>query len=281
MASMADDQLFDFDTGPSQAKMMRQLRGIESKIEENSTMNGEFTENRGKTVWEDGLIAHGLKEAPPPTECEKQDEAVLKALLEKQQIRKQKANQRRERDGEDSDEDEEEDEDDEIFQKYRSNRLGELKKVAHEKQKKQYIGQQIETIVAVDFKEKVALRSLKNPVVMLIFRGSKDCDTLANLLAPLASKFPSVSFVRIEASESLRGVPKEDCPIVMVYKGGKVRGQFRKLVGFAGEKTTADIIEWKLSQLGIISTSIQEDPTPRFQMAKVRGRQGADSDDEL
>ena len=87
----------------------------------------------------------------------------------------------------------------------------------------------------------------------------------------------------MEASQSLKNVPKEDCPIVMVYKKGRVVGQFSKLKSFCGPKTTSDVIEWDLSRLRIITTKLKEDPRPAFKMNLGRGkrRKGDDSDDDF
>jgi len=266
-----DDESFKFETGPTPEAMLRQMRGVEGHIEKNSQWGQEFTENRGKTVWEDGLIAHGLKEAPPPTDCEKADEAILEAYLDKQELEKKKsAKEKSESDLSDSDE--------EFFKSYRNHRIQEMKGAAEDG------GKALETIVAPDFEEKVVIKSLKSPVVMLIFSGSQECDALSALLLPLSFKFKNVTFLRIEANSMLRNVPKEDCPIVMVYRKGKVIGQFTKLKSFHGSKTTSDVIEWDLSRLGIIETELEEDPRPKFSITssgKGSSRNNNNDDDDF
>eukprot|EP00467_Chlorarachnion_reptans_P009734 CAMPEP_0114506514 /NCGR_PEP_ID=MMETSP0109-20121206/11466_1 /TAXON_ID=29199 /ORGANISM="Chlorarachnion reptans, Strain CCCM449" /LENGTH=237 /DNA_ID=CAMNT_0001685103 /DNA_START=14 /DNA_END=724 /DNA_ORIENTATION=- len=237
--------------------MARQMRGIEGMIEEDSQWNGEFTEDRGKTVWEDGLIAHGLKEAPPETGSEKSDKIILQKFLERQEKEKKGAHQRRRETvdnnrneaGEDESDDEDEDDDD-FFRQYRALRIGELKNSARRQRNGKHEEanssgtQSIETILAQEFKERVVENSFDSPVAMLIYNGSKESDEMARLVRPLAFKFPTVTFLKMEASEMLRGVPKEDCPILMLYKKGKVIGQFAKLKSFHGPKTTTDVIEW-------------------------------------
>ena len=87
-----------------------------------------------------------------------------------------------------------------------------------------------------------------------------------------------------EASPMISNLPREDCPIVMVYRNGKVTGQFVKLKSFAGPKTTTDIVEWDLARLGVLQTKLTEDPRPSFRIKKTnRGRTArarADDGDE-
>eukprot|EP00466_Bigelowiella_natans_P004745 jgi/Bigna1/74080/fgenesh1_pg.27_\ len=270
-----------FENGPSQAKMMRQLKGIEGPIEEDSQWNGEFTEERGKTVWEDGLIAHGLKEAPPPTDCEKSDEYVLEKFLERQEkenkgkskyndVGKSKHTTTAQRDGNSDDEEEDSDEDDDEFlRRYREQRISEMKNKAQQLEKREDSSSEedLQTLISLDFKEKVVMKSQKSPVIMLLFSGSKECDTMIALLKPLISKFPKVSFVKMPCSDAA-GVPKEDCPVLMVYNGGKVIGQFAKLKSFHGPKTTSEVIEYDLARLGVLETTLEEDPRPRFKMRR-------------
>mmetsp|Transcript_22352 Transcript_22352/g.43452 ORF Transcript_22352/g.43452 Transcript_22352/m.43452 type:complete len:172 (+) Transcript_22352:632-1147(+) len=134
---------------------------------------------------------------------------------------------------------------------------------------KEQAEQTLETISHPDFKEKIVVGSIHHPVVMLIFSGSTECAILAKLLKTLSFKFPKISFFKIEQSEMLRNVPKEDCPIVMVYNNGVVIGQFVKLDAFAGAKTTSEVVEWKLSKLGILKTTLEDDPMPRFQIRRT------------
>mmetsp|Transcript_36696 Transcript_36696/g.67777 ORF Transcript_36696/g.67777 Transcript_36696/m.67777 type:complete len:295 (-) Transcript_36696:191-1075(-) len=289
-----------FNTGPSKVAMARMKKGIDGMIEDKSQWNQEFKEGRGKTVWEDGLIAHGLKEAPAKTEGEILDEKVLQAYLNKQDIEKQNAKKKVEsssglnRCGScDSDTSLSDDDDTEFILKYRAMRLAEITGACGggeggnggvgDKGGTAIIRQQaeetLETISHPDFKEKVVVKSIHRPVVMLIFSGTKECDTLAKMLKTLSFKFKQVSFYQIEVSDMLRNVPKEDCPIVMVYNNGIVIGQFVKLDSFAGAKTTSEVVEWKLSKLGILKTTLEEDPMPRFQIRRTAKQQKDEIDD--
>jgi hypothetical protein len=61
----------------------------------------------------------------------------------------------------------------------------------------------------------------------------------------------------------------------------QVVGQFSKLKSFCGPKTTTDVIEWDLARLGILKTSLREDPRPAFKMKRTgKGKRRAESDDD-
>mmetsp|Transcript_16289 Transcript_16289/g.22842 ORF Transcript_16289/g.22842 Transcript_16289/m.22842 type:complete len:234 (-) Transcript_16289:120-821(-) len=230
----------------------------------------------------DGLIAHGLKEAPPPTDCEKSDEYVLKKFLERQEKESKarwKDNDERSKhatatrkDGGSEDEEEdsdEDDDDDEFLRRYKEQRISEMKNKAQQSETGEESSPEegLTTLISLEFKDKVVMKSQKSPVVMLLFSGSKECDTMIALIKPLVPKFPKVSFVKMHCSDAA-GVPKEDCPVLMVYIGGKVIGQFAKLKSFYGPKTTSEVIEYDLARLGVLETTLEEDPRPRFKMRR-------------
>mmetsp|Transcript_11445 Transcript_11445/g.17111 ORF Transcript_11445/g.17111 Transcript_11445/m.17111 type:complete len:275 (-) Transcript_11445:154-978(-) len=271
---MADEE---FDSGPTKAQMIRQMTGATGMIEDDSQMNGEFTENRGKTVWEDGLIAHGLKEAPGPTGSEIADKELLEAYLKRQENEKKK---REVGNSEESDLDEDED-DDALFDLYKSKRMLEMKTAQRKAiELKKESESMVKTIIALDFNMEVVEASEEIPVVLLIYRGSSECNTLNQLMRELAGKFKKVKFLRVKWSQHLKGVPIRDCPIMMVYRERTVIGQYSKLRGFAGPYTTARVVEWELAKLGILDSDLKADPRAEFRMVRNAAKGRDESEDE-
>eukprot|EP00808_Paulinella_micropora_P027358 g35195.t1 len=98
---------------------------------------------------------------------------------------------------------------------------------------------------------------------MLLFTddGNRDCVLMLNILAKLAVKFPQVKFVKFAPEvDDIKNFPLEDCPTLMCYRQGKVVGQFATLEAFNGRETTDSGVEWKLAQIGVLKTDLQDNP---------------------
>lgn len=151
--------------------------------------------------------------------------------------------------------------DDDTLEFYRRKRLQEL--MEDKKRKTNFGG--FKEIFGEMFEAEI--KQYDGPAVLLLYRpASEPCELMSRILSALAVKFPAVKFRKLLGILAVKDFPAENCPTVMAYMGGQVQGQFVKLDAFAGLKTNADVVEWCLSRLDILSTDLEEDP--RYVSAK-------------
>jgi hypothetical protein len=134
----------------------------------------------------------------------------------------------------------------------------------------------VKSITPEEFTSQVTLCLDRFTVMAMVIAGDPDSDLLLECLERLAEKLllqgvDSVKFIKLVAVEgAVRNFSRTDAPSLMVYHpGGKVAGQFRHLKAFAGKKTTPEVVEWKLSKLGIIQTELEADPTESFSVVHL------------
>jgi hypothetical protein len=80
------------------------------------------------------------------------------------------------------------------------------------------------------------------------------------LILTLSAKFVHTKFVRARATDAIPDYPDSKCPMLLVYKSGKVLRQFVGLEVFAGPKTDENDLEWALSKTGAVATEMIEAP---------------------
>lgn len=203
----------------------------------------------GKTEWEDALIKHGIMEAPKHKETE--DERQLKfqeSMAEHDPLANKTLDELDELEDEIGDED--------VLEAIRRKRLKELQEQAA----RERFGV-VQTLCRADYSREVTEGSKNSPVVCHLFsQGSPSCEVLDRCLASLAAKFKSVKFVRILGSEAIQGYPEARCPTVLVYQSGDMKKQFVGINAFGGQKASPDIVEWVLSSVGILETTLEKNP---------------------
>ena len=80
------------------------------------------------------------------------------------------------------------------------------------------------------------------------------------LLPQLASNFPAAKFVTLPARSAVPNWPDEKLPTLFCYQYGKLAHQLVGWEALGGGMLSAERIEWRLSQLGIIETDLDEEP---------------------
>lgn len=230
----------------------------------------------GKTEWEDALIKHGVRQAPVvgPTQEEletmDQENAAMvdhlagKSLAELDQL--------------------EDEYEDDVIETYRRRRLAELQADAL-KMKYGFVT----TISAQDFVPQVSEGSKQGAAVVchLFARGNESCELFDQCMEQVAKKFANVKFTRILGSDAIRGFPDSNCPTILIYDKGDMKKQFMGINAFGGRKMTPDVLEWVLSEWGILKTNLETDPRDAlFQMNRGKildlaaSNNDTDSDDD-
>lgn len=149
-------------------------------------------------------------------------------------------------------------EDREAFERYRLERLGEIRRATD--------GRSFGSVVSVgasDYVSEVTEASRQNWVVVVLWeQSSTACDILLSVIGRLATKFPLVKFVSGRADQVMAGNPPRDSlPITLVYHGGEVVHREVGISSFGGSRATADDVEWALSKIGVLETDLSEPPT--------------------
>lgn len=217
----------------------------------------------GKTEWEDALIKHGIMQAPEEQETEDekavrlQEEAASVDVFANKTLEELNAM--------------EDDADEDVLEVYRRQRLQQMKEEAA----RNIFGSLIQ-VGQTDYKESVTIASEKHPVVVhLMEAGSEECQLLNNCLSVVANKFRAVKFVKVIAQEAIANFPRTNCPTVLVYKDGNIVAQFVKMHAFAGRRTTPAVVEWVLSERGIIKTELETDPRLEVMRTKINSAAAA------
>jgi len=204
----------------------------------------------GKTEWEDALIKHGIKEAPPVVE-------------DPEDVHERELERKREADGDPlakkslEELDELEDEVDEsVLDAYRLKRIAEMKEAAVKKRFGTF-----KQISQTEFVAEVTKAPADAFVICHLFEFSKpECQLLNGILGRLATKFPDVKIVRIIGSECIANYPPNNCPTVIVYKAGDIALNVMGLQLFGGLKATDKTVEWFMAQKGIWKTTMKRSP---------------------
>lgn len=205
---------------------------------------------RAATDWEEALIKHGIKQAPPRVETE--DQRQLREI-EKMQSRDALAKKNLEELDDLEDELEED-----TLAAYRAKRVKELK----EKAMRNKFGV-VFKIHESEYKKEVTEASAEPGVwvvVHLFSTAVEECNLLSHCMDTLAAQFKAVKFVKIKANEAIPNYPESKCPCVLLYTKGDM---FEQLVGpglFGGTKMTPQSLEWGLSAFGVLQTELEENP---------------------
>lgn len=210
------------------------------------------------TEWNDILRAKGIL-PPKPKEAEITEDDLL--ALAEESIKKLVGNAEKSVEDMTLEElDELEDEESEkIAQQYRARRIAEMKAAAERSK----FGDLVD-ITSKEYKQEVNEAGKGIWVVVFLYKaGIPVCTRLQQHLRLLCRKFPAVKFVQSVSTNCIPNYPDKNLPSLFVYFEGDLKHQFVGPTIFGGETSTADDVEWALSQLGAVETELEENPRLR------------------
>jgi len=151
----------------------------------------------------------------------------------------------------------EDDADEDVLMRYRRQRLAELKAA---KQAAKFGA--VYQVTRTDFVAQVTEGSGEGQwvLVLLYVDASSACHLMFGPWGELARRFPAVKFMRGVAAEVIPNFPDTSTPAVLLYKDRECQKQLLGLEHWGGRCCNAEIIEWVLADLGVVSTELQEDP---------------------
>ena len=152
----------------------------------------------------------------------------------------------------------EDDEDEDFLEKYRQARLKEMQASAMVNQK---MVSGIPEISKNQWKDEVTESSKKGKVCVLLYKPGDDWSALLERnLIRVASKFPSVKFVKIVYSTAVSNFPEKSVPALLIYDGDKPIKQIIGVAVYSASKMTPEIVEWVLHCHDVVESKMEEDP---------------------
>lgn len=151
----------------------------------------------------------------------------------------------------------EDDVEEDTLASYRRQRLAELKAA----QKASKFGEVLQ-VARCDFVAQVTEGSANGQwvLVFLYVDSSTACQQFSRPWVEAARRFPAVKFMRGVATEVIADFPDSSTPAVLVYRDGDCKKQLIGLDKWGGRRCSTECVEWVLSELGIVSTELEEDP---------------------
>jgi hypothetical protein len=230
------------------------------------------------TVWEDTLVKHGIiNENPEHVQLRQQQQAEERAI----EIAKEIIENYNPLDGSTLEEIDQIAEDEEEFandrktiEKYREKRLAELKA---KQQGAIYTGG-YKLIGRGDFVREVTEESKKPGVwvvVHLFAESNPECVALHRAFETLAKKYMAVRFLKIIGHHCIEGYPEENLPTFILYNKGECQHHIIGAKQCNGMFATSDTVEWFLSELGVLTTDLVEDPREQTSLGFQMNKQGA------
>jgi len=147
-------------------------------------------------------------------------------------------------------------EDDSALQRYREQRLHQLK----ESKMKNRWGQVIE-ISRVDWVVEVTDSSKTCWVVVHLYQDCiPHCSLLDEAMILLAPKFRAVKFVKIRSTQAVENWPDRNLPTLFVYNEGELKHQMLTAKALGGDSMRAANLEWWLADKNVLESDLEEDP---------------------
>ncbi|XP_064358554.1 phosducin-like protein 3 [Dromaius novaehollandiae] len=234
------------------------------------------------TEWNDILRKKGIL---PPKEDLKEREQVkedeqLRILQQKSLVKTYKDMTLEELE---ENEDEFNEEDEKAIEKYRQQRLAEMKAA----QMKNKFGEVLE-ISGKDYVQEVTKAGKGIWVVLHLYKqGIPLCALINQHMNGLARKFRDVKFIKAISTTCIPNYPDKNLPTIFVYREGDIKAQFIGPLVFGGMNLTRDELEWKIAESGAIKTDLEENPRKQIQdqlMSSIRmcppSRREIDSEDD-
>lgn len=161
-------------------------------------------------------------------------------------------------------------EDDNELQRYREQRLQQLK----EAKVKNRWGQVVE-ISRVDWVAEVTECSRTCWVLVLLYQDCiPHCALVEEAFLSLAGKFKAVKFIKIRSTQAVENWPDRNLPTVFAYYDGELKHQVITIKALGGDSMRAAHFEWWMAQHDIVETDLEEDPSgvERSTMQRVTGK---------
>jgi hypothetical protein len=148
--------------------------------------------------------------------------------------------------------------DESFLQKYREQRMQELKV----KRESEIFGS-VNEISKADWVREVNDASKKYWVIIHLYANHiEGCDHMNDLIIRFASKFRGVKCLRIKSTSAVENYPDSKLPALFIYHDGELQHQVITMDKMYGMKTRDCDLEWLLSRYGIIETDLEEMPPP-------------------
>lgn len=207
------------------------------------------------TEWNDALRRHGIipekKKEAEITEDEiiKMVDAAVKAKTGEKDVNEMTLDELDEKEDEDWD-------DDGLIEQIRQQRLAEMKVL----QAKSKFGD-VREISAVDYVDEVNKAGDDVWVVLHLYKsGIPLCDVINHHIQALARKFPTTKFLKSVSTTCIPNYPDKNLPTIFIYYEGDMKGQLAGPLTFGGMSLTQNDLEWKLSKLGAVKSTMKSDP---------------------
>lgn len=137
-------------------------------------------------------------------------------------------------------------EDDRFLEKYRKQRMEELREAAA---KPRYGS--LEFIKSSDYVSEVSNAPPDVWVVVLLLKdGHEGCSLLSERLRQLAAKYSGTKFVSIISTDCIKNYPDSNLPTVLVYNNKQVKATIVGLQKFGGWRCSIEDVEFALCQIG-------------------------------
>jgi len=153
------------------------------------------------------------------------------------------------------------DEDDEaIFQRFRDQRLAELKAYTL----KPSYGD-VQEIAGQDFVQEVNKAGDGVWVVLHLYKsGVPLCNLINDHLRTLSAKFRDTKFLKSLSNLCIANFPDSQLPAIFIYYEGACKKQLVGSATFGGMNLKVDDLEWILSKTGAVKSDLEEDPRAHF-----------------
>ena len=154
------------------------------------------------------------------------------------------------------DEIEEEEDDDAMLQRYREERLHQMREAAARAR----FGTVLD-IVKADWLREVNDASKSCWVVVHLYQDAVElCGVVDRALQSLAAQFRDLKIVRIRSTAAIENWPDAKLPTLFAYREGELKHQFVGIDTLGGEQLTSADLEWRLSRLEVLETELEADP---------------------
>jgi hypothetical protein len=112
--------------------------------------------------------------------------------------------------------------------------------------------------------------SIKSWVVVCLTADSERTGCMEQSIEELAPKFTLVKFISIHHHAAIPNWPEVNLPSLFLYRHGKMQHQ---LVSMSCT-ISPDELEWKLAELSVLETTMDEQPTTPRSTTRIRGYGG-------
>lgn len=154
----------------------------------------------------------------------------------------------------------EDSEDEEVLERYRQQRIAEMRAFAE----KAKFGT-VREISGQEYVNEVTKAGEGIWVVIHLYaNGVPLCALIHHHMQQLAVRFPQTKFLRSIATTCIPNFPEKNLPTIFVYYEGQMKKQFIGPLELRGEKLTLEELEYMLGQVGAVPTEIKEDPKPQI-----------------